>query len=193
MFILSGIGGLLGLGGGAAAGGATAAAGAASTAAGAGALASTAGAGISISQVLEGVATVGGVVSSIAAGAAQAQQNELAAQDAEQQQSLENLQGISRRRSLKLQAIDAIGAMQTAYAGSGVDLSFGTAAQARQQAFRELDLATTTDTTQQMGTLSRLAERAANYRTMAKQAMLSGIIGGLTGGAQGLARIAQRY
>jgi hypothetical protein len=178
-------GALAGLfGGGAAAG--TAAAGAA---AGAGAAATT---GLTISSVLEGVATVGGLVMSIASGAAQKEQADAAADDADRQQSLENLEGINRRRSLKQAATDAIGAQDVAYAASGVDLSFGTASQARTEAFREADLGLASDVGTQQTRIARLQERAASYRQMGKRALLGGIIGGITGAAEGFGRIIGR-
>lgn len=218
-FMLAPLGALFG--GGAAAGGAAAAA-TAATAAGisatlpmAGATLGTAGAiagsfafpaapaaaaasaglfsGGMLSTILQGGASVLGLVSSIAAGEAEQQQMEMMAQDAEAEQPLEILKGIDRRRSLKLATIDAIGEMDAAYAGSGVDLSFGTAAQARQDAMRELDLGLTSDAGTTMTRLSRLTQRAANYRAMGKRAMRAGVISGVAGALSSAASIAGRY
>lgn len=149
--------------------------------------------GISLSTILQGGASVLGLVSSIAAGAADREQAELAAADAEAEQPLETLKGIDRRRSLKLATIDAIGEMDAAYAASGVDLSFGTAAQARKDALREADLGMTSESGTTMTRLSRLTERAANYRAAGKRAMRAGIIGGLSGALSSAASIAGRY
>lgn len=146
--------------------------------------------GLSLSTILQGGASVLGLVSSIQAGQAERDQMEMMAQDAEAEQPLETLKGIERRRSLKLSAIDAIGEMDAAYAGSGVDLSFGTAAQARQDALRELDLGLTSDAST---TTSRLSLRAANYRSMGKRAMRAGIISGVAGALSSGASIAGRY
>lgn len=146
-----------------------------------------------LSTILQGGASVLGLVSSIAAGQAEQEQMEMMAQDAEAEQPLETLKGIERSRSLKLSAIDAIGEMDAAYAGSGVDLSFGTAAQARQDALRELDLGLTSDAGTTMTRLSRLTQRAANYRAMGKRAMRAGIISGVAGALSSGASIAGRY
>jgi len=186
MMLLSGVAGALGFGKGAAAAG-TAAASAGSAAASAASTAST------IGSILEGGATVIGLVSSIAAGQAEQQRLELMAQDAEAEQPLEVLQGIDRRRSLKAAAAEAVGEIDTAYAASGVDLSFGSARQAREQVFRETDMGLTTDAGTTMSRLSRLQERAANYRQMGKRALRAGIVGGLGGAMSGFSRIAQRY
>lgn len=162
-------------------GGAAAAASSAASTAGA---AATASSGISLAGILQGVATVGGLIASIDAGDADATQAELAASDAEQEQELEVLQGIDRRRSIRLAMRDAVGAAGSAYAASGVDLSFGSAAKAREDAFREADLALISDNSTQTGRIARLSERAANYRATAKRSRRLGLINGLAGAAQ---------
>ncbi len=167
-------------GGGAAATGATAAAGAAGVGAATG--------GISLSSILTGITTVGGLAFSVMSGSAEAAAMKAQAADADREQALENLQGIDRRRALKAAASEAIGEMDAAYAASGVDLSFGSARQARQSAYRELDLGLTSDAGTQETRLARLQERAANYRRAAKRAKLSGVVGGIAGAADALRR-----
>jgi hypothetical protein len=178
------IGGLTSLFGGGAATTSVATAGtwAAANAGGAIAAAPAAATGLSLTSLLQGTATVLGIASSVAGGNAEAAQAEMAASDAEAEQPLENLQGIARRNSIKRQLADAIGTENVAYAASGVDLSTGTAAEARKDAYREADLALTTDAGTQESRLSRLSERAKNYRLMAKQSRRSGWLTGLTGG-----------
>jgi hypothetical protein len=172
------------LGGGAAAG--TAATAGAATAG------ATAAGGLSLASILQGTATVLGFVSAVGAGNADAQKMELEAADADREQPLETLQGIERRTSIKRAMADAVGAQDTAYAGSGVDLSFGTAANARKDAYREADLALTTATGTEMTRSARLVERAANYRSGAKKARASGWVTGLSAGASQLASIKNR-
>lgn len=176
--------GALGIGGGAAATGA--AAGAATTGAAA------AGSGISLASILQGTATVLGVVSAIGAGNAEGTQNELAASDAEAEQGQETLQGINRRTSIKKQMAAALGAQDVVYAGSGVDLSFGTAKAARTDAYREADLGLTTATGTEMSRVSRLAERAASYRAAAKSARRLGIFNALSGGLDNVLSYSER-
>jgi len=178
--LLGGISSLFGGGGAAAAGG---------TAANVGGAAAS---GLSLSSILQGTASVLGVLSSIGAGQAEATQMELAAQDAESEQQLETLQGINRRQSLRRQMADALGAQDVAYAASGADLSFGTAAAARNDAYREADLGLTMATGTEQTRVSRLAERAANYRAGAKQAKRAGWLNGLIGGINTLQSFSQR-
>lgn len=187
--LLGGISSLFG-GGGAAAGTTWAAAnaGVAAAAPAAGAAAS----GLSLSSILQGTASVLGVLSSVGAGQAEATQMELAAQDAESEQAPETLQGINRRQSLRRQFADAIGAQDVAYAASGADLSFGTASAARKDAYREADLGLTMATGTEQTRVSRLAERAANYRAGAKQAKRAGWLNGLIGGINTLQSFSQR-
>lgn len=177
MFMLGAVSSLLG--GGSAAGAATA--GAAAT-----------GSGFSIGSVLQGLATVGGVVASIAAGNAQAAQYEMQARDAQANKSFETLQGVDRRRSLLAEAQDAVGKTDVAYAGSGLDLSFGSAREARQRVYRNTDMAVDSSEATTAMRLSRLDEQAANYWSMAKSARSMGLFQGLLGGLQGVNSILQQ-
>jgi len=169
------------------------AAAAGTTAAATGAAAGAAGSGFSLASILQGTATVLGVVSAIGAGNAEAAQAETAASDAESEQSLETLQGINRRTSIKKQLADALGAQDVAYAGSGVDLSFGTAKAARTDAYREADLGLTTATGTEQTRISRLVERATNYRAQAKTARRMGFLNALSGAADNLLSYGERY
>lgn len=171
-------------------GGGAAATGAAATGAAAGATA--AGSGLSLASILQGTATVLGVVSAIGAGNAEASQNEMAANDAEAEKPLETLQGISRRTSIRRQMAEALGAQDVAYAGSGVDLSFGTARAARTDAYREADLGLSTEVGTEQTRISRLTERAANYRAAAKSARRMGIFNALSGGLDNVLSFQQR-
>lgn len=146
----------------------------------------------SLATILQGTASVLGLVASISAGNADAAQAELAAADAEREQATETLSGIDRRRSLLAGLRDALGAQDVAYAASGVDLSFGTAAQARTDAFREADLGLTSDTGTEMTRGARLMERAANYRSAAKRAKIGGFINGFGGFLSNASQIAGR-
>lgn len=182
MMMLGAMSGLLG-GAGATAGAAGATAGAAAT---------TASTGLSISSILQGVATVGGVVASIASGNAEASNLKMQALDAEEEKTLEVVQSADRKRSLLKGAQEAVGEIDTAYAASGVDLSFGSAAQAKQDVFREADRGINSDSATTGSRLSRLSERAQNLYRMAKGARRMGVIGGLTRGLSGFASLAQQ-
>lgn len=176
--------------GGAAAGGAAAGTAAAGTAATAG---MTAAQGFSLSQLLAGGATVLSMMSSFQAGDAEAEALEQQAEDAAREQPLETLQGIERRVGLKRAAADSIGALDVAYAASGTDLSFGTPAQARKDAYRELDLGLAADAGTQMTRTARLEERRKNYLRMAGRARTAGRFEGFMTGLSGASRIAERY
>jgi hypothetical protein len=187
--LFTGLGALFG--GGAAAGTAAASAGAFAGAAATGA-ATTAASGISLGSILQGAATVLGVIASIGAGNAEADKLNLQAQDAEREVPLENLQGIERRTSIKKALAQQLGDQSVAYAGSGLDLGFGTATQARTDAIREADTALTTDTGTQQTRVARLFERATDYRSQAKQAKRMGLVNGLIGGLTGISSLFQR-
>ncbi|MEO1110097.1 MAG: hypothetical protein AAFX90_19460 [Pseudomonadota bacterium] len=165
--------GLFGLGGagGAAAGTAGAAAGAAGAAAG------TAGAAISggsiLSTLLQGGATLLGMMSTIEAGEQDADMFEARAIDAQAEKPFETLQSVSRRTSIKQDLAQAIGEQEVAYAAAGVDLSFGTPVEARKDAAREADRALTNENATEETRLNRLDERSSQFRLSASRARSS--------------------
>lgn len=181
MFLLTAVSGLFGGAGGAAAAGA----GAATTAA--------AGTGFSISSVLQGLATVGGVVASIAAGNAEAENLKMQARDVEAEKPLETLRSVERKRSLLKAAAEAVGEEDAAYAASGADLSFGTAAQARQSVYRQTDLGLNTDSATTEMKINRLTEKSRNLRLMAKRAKSLGLLNAFSGGLGNAASLAEQY
>lgn len=172
--------GLLTSGFGALTGGGAAAAGTA--VAGATAATGAATGGFSLSSLLQGTATLLGAVSAIGAGEAEADLLEAKAIDAEAQVPLETLQGIQRRASIKRELMDSIGSQDTAFAASGVDLSFGTPGVARREAFREADLGLTSDAGTQETRQNRLHERSRSFRRSARRARKRGFVNAIGAG-----------
>lgn len=174
-------------GGSAAAG--SAAAGAASAGTAAAGVATT---GSTIASILQGTATALSVFAGIGAANQEADALELAAGDAEREKALETLQGIERRTSIKRSMMEAIGEQNVATAASGVDLSFGTPGQARREAYREADLGLETANGTEQSRVSRLTERAANYRSRARSTRRAGLLTGLGQGLGGASNILLR-
>lgn len=172
-------------------GGATATAGAATGAAASGA--ATAASGFSLSSLLQGTASVLGMVTAISAGNADADAATQAANDAAREVPLETLQGITRRSALKAEMMDRIGQQDVAYAASGTDLSFGTPGQARKEAFRQGDLGLNSDNGTEQTRVARLNEREAEYRKRASRAKRSGMFDALQIGLKGATATADRY
>lgn len=170
-------------------GGGTAAAGTA--AAGASAAGAAAG-GISAATILQGATGLLSMVASINAGNAEAEQLNLAADDAAREVPLETLQGISRRASIKQAMMDQIGEQDVAYAASSTDLSFGTPAQARKEAFREADLALTSDVGTEQTRVARLREREVSFRRRAAKAKSAGGLNALVTGLDTFSSMAGR-
>ncbi|MVA33660.1 hypothetical protein [Agrobacterium vitis] len=136
--------------------------------------------GLSISSILQGTAGVLSAVSAVSAGNAQAEGYEQAATEAQSNQRLTTLEGISRRSSIKQAMVDQVGQQDVAYAASGTDLSFGTPNQARKEAFREADLGTATQVGTEQTTQAQLSDRERNYRKMAGKARLGGWVSAAT-------------
>lgn len=158
-------------------GGAVTAAQMAGAAATAGAAAGT---GFSVSSILQGLTGVGGLVAAISAGNAEGARLDGEASDAVRERGFETVQNVERRRGLLAAASENLGEVDVAYGASGVDLSFGSANEARRKVFREVDLANTTDSATTEIRLGRLSERARNFRKLGKQARRMGILGGFS-------------
>lgn len=155
--------------------------------------ATTAASGLTLKTLLQGTASVLGMYQAVQAGNADAEAANLAAIDAEREKPLETLQGLNRRAGIKQEMMNRVGEQDTAYAASGVDLSFGTPGQARRAAFREADNALTNDVATEQTRVARLDERAANYRKRAARARAGGWFDALTIGAKAGSDIAGRY
>lgn len=149
----------------------------------------TAGGGLSMSQILAGTATALSAVASIGASNAEADALRQQAADQDMQQSLETVQDIGRRTSIKREMLAALGQREAAYAASGVDLSFGTAAETRTEALRDADLALTTSAGTTLGRQSRQREAAIAYRRQASKTHGLGLLSAASGLAGGFAKI----
>jgi hypothetical protein len=162
----------------AAASGTTAAitAGGASVASAAGAVAGTGsilgsfGTMSTVASILAGTATVASVLAAQRAGEEKAAGFEAAASDADTESLIAANEGTERRTSLRRQLLVAVGERDVAAAASGLDLSFGTPAQARREAIEDSERALETDGQNETLRRARLAERAGNYRRMAENA-----------------------
>ena len=148
-----------------------------------------AGGGLSLAQILSGTATLLSVVGGISAANAEASALEEQAKDAMEEQAIENVQGVARRASLRRELMDAVGAQDVAYAASGTDLSFGTAAQARSEAWREGDMALDQSEMTTLSRTARLEQRADAYRRRAKQTRGFGLLSAATQGLTAFARL----
>lgn len=162
------IGGAIGFGG------AGAAAGGAGAAAKTGGLLATLGKASTWGSILSGGATVLSLMAqrqantSMMVGAEMDALNlEGQAEDTRIEIGQERVSGENRRNSIRRALLETIGDRDAAYAASGVDLSFGTPAVAREQAAASAERALGQDRDTQEINVSRLEQRAANLRTRA--------------------------
>lgn len=142
--------------------------------------------------LLSGGATVASVLQARRAGEQEAHKLNLAAGDADLEAKIEQIRGLERRNSLKAKFVEAVGERDVAYAASGVDLTFGTPAIARQEAVRDTERALAIDQDTENLRRSRLLERAGNYRLAAAQAREGGIFKAIGLGAAGLGGMLRR-
>jgi hypothetical protein len=176
-------------------GGASAAGAGAGAAASAGAAATAGSSLFSAStafSVLSGGATVLSVLNAQRAGEAKAAALNAQADDADTQTQIEQLQSTERQTSLKKSLIAQLGQRDVATAASGVDLSFGTPAIARQQDITDSERALSIDQNTTDGRVARLRERAANYRIQASQASAGGLGQAATLALEGGAKLFKR-
>jgi len=143
----------------------------------------------SVSQVLGGTATLLSAVSSIAAGQQQADALEAQAIDTQSQKSLELIQGLDRKNQAKKATAQAISDINTSYAASGADLTFGTPAVARAAAFQEGDYTLNSNTWTTGSTIDRLEEKRQELLRQAGYARMAGLFEGFTTGLTGIAKL----
>lgn len=138
--------------------------------------------GISLSSILTGTASLLSVISGMAGASADAEALNQQAREADMEQQTAAVKGKANQLAIKREMMDAVGQRDVAAAASGVDLSFGTAAQVRKEAFREADQALDSNSLTTMSTMSQYEQRAATYRKRAKQVKSAGIMNALVGG-----------
>lgn len=143
-------------------------------------------------SILSGGATVLSVVNAGRAADAKSMALEAQADDAVTQSRIATLQGIDRQNSLKAAMVDRIGTRDVATAASGVDLSFGTAAIARRQEISDTERALAIDNDTTNLQVTRLSERAANYRIQARQASAGGLATAASLALEGGAKLLRR-
>ncbi|GJE06351.1 hypothetical protein AOPFMNJM_1667 [Methylobacterium jeotgali] len=141
----------------------------------------------SASSALAPLTSAGSVVGSILSGSASLlQMSQLRQAGREKELSLnlqaadtvndiarENLQQQDRSTSLRQALLQTIGERDAAYAASGVDLTFGTPAVAREQSVTQAEQALTMESATATSRVARLNERAGNLRLMARSARRS--------------------
>lgn len=164
---VSSVGSALGIGGTAAAAGTAAAT--------AGTVATTAatssiGWGSILSGALAGGASLVSAMATMRQGQAQTDDYFNKSADALTDARSEDINAIGRQTGLKQDLLKSIGERDVAYAASGIDLSFGTPVQARLEVADDAARAIGDDSAATDMRVSRLKERAANYRLLGYEA-----------------------
>jgi hypothetical protein len=144
------------------------------------------------SSILQGGASLATVMAAMNSGEEGAQANMARANDAVLEQGVENVRGIERRDSLRRSLLERLGQQDVVAASSGVDLSFGTPAIAREESIRDGERALTQDQNTQDLRVSRLQERADEFQRAARSSRRAGNIKAFGAGVSGLASITRR-
>lgn len=178
-------------------------AGASATAAGAGAAAATAGAGaaaagagaaaaggITLTQVLSGVATVGSIFSTIAAGAAEAESLKNQAWEAQMQKGQEQIESVRRTTDMKRELARVLGENDVAYSAAGIDISSGVAAQGRATAETRAAQEVSIDRDQTAARGAMYDARSSMLRGMARRRMATAVGSAAMTGFQSFATMA---
>jgi hypothetical protein len=123
---------------------------------------------------LQGGMSVMSAMSAVRAGDAQAdsyrEQSAASLFDAKNEQ----INSTNRQAGLRRELVESLGQRDAAYAASGVDLSFGTPAVARDQAIDDANRALEGDSANRDMRVARLKERSAGFDRMAKESARSG-------------------
>lgn len=132
--------------------------------------------GFSFASILQGGAGLLSAMSAMRAGQSQAAMYASQAADTRLDVTQEAIDATDRQTGLRKQLLAALGERDTAYAASGVDLSFGTPVQARNEAIQEANNAIAVDQSNSDLRKSRLRSRAAGFDAMAADAKSAGAV-----------------
>lgn len=199
---ISSIGSAIGIGGTAATGAGAMAAGnfigaglgaAGGAGAAGGGLASLFSGGSILSTILAGTATVAGMMGAQESANEQSRNLTLQAADAATEADIERIRGGERRDSLRRSLLQALGERDVAAAASGVDLSFGTAAQAREEAARDAESALVVDQATEDTRVARLRERESEFLRSARSTRRAGRVKAFGLGVEGAYSAVRRY
>ena len=130
-------------------------------------------------SLLQGGAGLVGAMSAMRAGRATAAAYRSQAADTRLEVNQEAIDATDRQTSLRKQLVAALGERQTAYAASGVDLTFGTPQQAQREAIVTANDVISRDQSTSDIRRSRLRARADTLDAMASDAEDAGAIKGL--------------
>lgn len=167
-------------------GGGAAAAGAGAAGAATG-LATAAGGSSGVLSILQGAASVAGVLATIGAGNAQAESYKAQAFHSDMEAKNEEAQGLQRTTQLKRELLKIVGESDVNYAAAGIDISTGVAAEARATAEDRASQEISIDrsTTDARAAMARL--QAASYRSLAQSAKSNALFSGLASAFQAFA------
>lgn len=132
--------------------------------------------GFSFASILQGGAGLLSAMSAMRTGQSQAAMYSSQAADTRLDVTQEAIDATERQTGLRKQLLTALGERDTAYAASGVDLSFGTPVQARTEAIQDANNAIAVDQSNSDLRKSRLRSRAAGLDAMAADAKSAGAI-----------------
>lgn len=138
--------------------------------------AAAAGSGFSFGSILQGAAGLVGAMSAMRVGQSQADAYRSQAADTRLDVTQEATDATDRQTSLRKQLLASLGERDTAYAASGVDLSFGTPQTARNEAIVAANDAISRDQSTSDVRKSRLRSRADTLDAMAGDAEDAGSI-----------------
>ncbi len=141
----------------------------------------TATTGSYLASILQGGAGLIGAMGAIRSGQQQADAYRQMSGDARLDARQEELSGMQREDSLKRKLLGDLGNRDAAYAASGVDMSFGTPAIARDQAIESSNRAVAIDRSTTEMRREQLMSRAASYQRMAQEAESAAWLKGLGG------------
>lgn len=145
-----------------------------------------------LSSILQGGATVAGVLGTLGAAESRASALEERAMDSDTEGQMARISGVERRDGLRRQLLERLGDQDVQAAASGVDLSFGTPALARDEAQRDAERALTMDQSSEDFRVARLTERAAAFRSQSRSTRRAGLIQAVGLGASSAASVARR-
>lgn len=143
-------------------------------------------------SVLQGGASVLGLLATIGAGKAEAQSLKTKAFESDIEAKNEEAQGLQRTGAMKRELLRIIGENDVNYAAAGIDIGPGVASEARATAERRAAQEISIDRSTTEARAAMLRAQAHGYRSLARQAKKNRLFEGLSTAFTSFAGIAER-
>jgi hypothetical protein len=150
--------------------------GAAANGAAAGGVAAAAGSTFNAMSILQGAASVAGILGTLTSANAQAKSYETQARTSDMEAQSTHTEGLQRQVTMKRELMRVLGENDVSFAAAGIDTGSGVAAQGRDVANQRATTEMNVDRAGADGKAAMLRLQASGYRNLARSSRQAGVI-----------------